>query len=174
MQPLRGMSAFTAKWGGRIGKSGYSMIPNHLIWINEYIEENYRLTPPEFMVLLAIISTWHRNDIPAVSKSIISRRCGISERHVQRIITSLEKKKYLKRWYVGRRAGGANGFLLDGVTSHIERAITEHYRQRDLRAKELGMVQVWDDELDRFVWIKDNRTDPDGNVESDTGEWPPF
>ncbi|MEJ1177174.1 helix-turn-helix domain-containing protein [Agrobacterium sp. CMT1] len=148
VKSVSGISPFLTKWGVRVGRSTYSMLPNNLIWINDYIDEEFKLNPSEMVVLINIISNWWKEDqIPAVSKSLISKRTRLSQRQVQRTISSLEEKGYIKRVYVGQKAGGANGFLISGTIQHVETVISRRLQvidqQREMEGKPSRFDEFW-------------------------------
>jgi hypothetical protein len=85
---------FIDKWSGPIFDQGaFTMVPNLLLASVPYL----RMTPSELVVLINIESfRWNtRPSFPSVQR--LSLRTGMSERHVTRLITSLEKKGILER-----------------------------------------------------------------------------
>lgn len=87
------------KWGKEISDSGFTIIPNDLIAINKYTKEEERLSPTELLILIQILSFWWSpNKLPFPNKSTISDRSGVGTRQVQRCISALESKGFLKRY----------------------------------------------------------------------------
>lgn len=114
------------KWGVDIIKAGYTLLPNYLIYINKYLKKESRLTPGEVFALIIILSNWWQpHKMPAASKRYIGQRMDLSERQVQRILRSLEKKRVIKRYNGGDRTGGASVFDIREVLYVLE-AIARH------------------------------------------------
>ena len=124
------------KWGIDVVRSGYTLIPNHLININLYLSSRSKLTPTELLVVIIILSNWwNPSRYPAASKKYIGERCDMSERQVQRILRKLEKKGVLTRFNdLRRQTGGASKFDIRPLLETI-RDITHVYQYRkDKRA----------------------------------------
>ena len=93
------------KWGSGVVAGGFTIVPNHLVAINQYLPSARRISPTEMFVLLQILSAWWAADkLPFPSKATIAARTDLSERQVQRAISSLEKKGLLER--IARFTGG--------------------------------------------------------------------
>lgn len=120
------------KWGIDVVRSGYTLLPNHLINLNTYLVPKHQIKPVELMVLIVILSNWWTPGLfPAASKKYISERCGLSVRQVQRAISSLERKRLIAR-VAAFDAGGANRFDLSGLLNLI-RTITDAQWNKEKR-----------------------------------------
>lgn len=86
------------KWGKAVVDAGFTILPNHLVAINQFLDKSRQLTPTEMFVLLQVLLAWWSADrLPFPSKAAISARTGLSPRQVQRALASLEKKEFLVR-----------------------------------------------------------------------------
>lgn len=86
------------KWGEPVAARGFAQIPNYLLFINQFLGEEHRLTPGELLVLVQLVAAWWKvDDLPFPSMATLSVRCGMSERQVLRAISKLEAMKLLKR-----------------------------------------------------------------------------
>jgi DNA-binding MarR family transcriptional regulator len=80
-------------------------VPNYLLLINRFLDEDSRLSPVELLVLIELVGTWwKKSELPFPSIKTLATRCGVSERQMQRAIKSLERLGLLKR--VKRRDKG--------------------------------------------------------------------
>ncbi len=92
------MTDIVAKWGKQVAERGFTQIPNYLLQINMFVHDDHKLSPAEMVVLLQLVgSWWKKDDMPYPSMRTIADRAGISERQVQRAISSLEKKGYMTK-----------------------------------------------------------------------------
>jgi len=92
------MSEVSLKWGTEVAERGFSQVPNFLMNINQFLDEEDRLKPIELLILLQIASAWwKRDDLPFPSMGTLGKRVGASERQVQRVIKKLEEVGYLKK-----------------------------------------------------------------------------
>ncbi|MFN7191973.1 MAG: helix-turn-helix domain-containing protein [Rhodospirillales bacterium] len=93
--------SFASKWGHAVFQQGFTMIPNALLQAHELLqseEEELKLSPTEFLVVFQLISMWWKADVwPFPSKALLARRTGISPRQVQRVLSSLKKKKLIRQ-----------------------------------------------------------------------------
>lgn len=86
------------KWGEEVAKRGFSQVPNYLIMLNQFIDEDKRLSPLELLILIELVGVWWKKDeLPYPSMKTLAVRCGTSERQVVRAISRLEKDELLKR-----------------------------------------------------------------------------
>jgi DNA-binding MarR family transcriptional regulator len=89
---------FVQRWGEQVAAAGFTSVPNYLLSINQFMDKNHRLSSTELLVLLQILSYWwYANQLPFPSKSIISKRLGLSPRQVQRALNGLEQKELIER-----------------------------------------------------------------------------
>lgn len=102
-----------AKWHPDVIQEGYTVIPNILI-------ENYsslRLNPSEFLILVNLINYWwDAKRLPYPSVETLAERTNMSTRSVTRIITALEKRKFIKRI---RRKHTSNVYSLEPLVSRL-------------------------------------------------------
>ena len=86
------------KWGEEVAKRGFSQVPNYLIMLNQFIDEDKRLSPLELLILIELVGVWwKKEELPYPSMKTLAVRCGTSERQVVRAISRLEKDELLKR-----------------------------------------------------------------------------
>lgn len=93
------------KWGVAVAERGFAQLPNYLLYLNQFLDEDHRLSAIELLVVVQIAAAWWRKgSLPFPSMSTLATRCGVSERQVQRAVTRLEGEGLLRR--VKRRASG--------------------------------------------------------------------
>jgi hypothetical protein len=127
------------KWTGPVVRLGYTQLPSLLL----KGQAKLKLTSPELNVLLHIIEPWWDADrLPWIAKDTIAARMRKQPRHVQRIITRLEKGGFIRRVsrYYGKKQQTANGYSLDGLVKKlidIEPAFRREKEQNKLRRKKV-------------------------------------
>lgn len=88
-------TVFAAKWSAQIATQGFTCVPNALF----KNMERFKLTPSELVLLIILDSyRWSYRNLPFPSIETISKQMGCSKRHVTRLLTSLVKKKLIKRY----------------------------------------------------------------------------
>lgn len=93
-----GMARTREKWGEAVINAGFTILPNHLLALNQHLTHERQLTPTEMFVLLQVLlAWWSANRLPFPSKAAIAARTGLSARQVQRALASLEQKRLLTR-----------------------------------------------------------------------------
>lgn len=93
------------KWGEAVAERGFAQIPNYLLLLNNFLDEEKRLAPVEFLVLLQLVGAWWRKDnLPFPSMATLAVRVGASERQVQRAVARLVKDNIIAK--VKRRSSG--------------------------------------------------------------------
>lgn len=93
------------KWGEEVAKRGFSQVPNYLLYVNQFLDEDQQLTPLEVLLLLQLVGAWWKTDeLPFPSVRTLAGRCGTSERQILRALSKLEGAGLIKR--VKRRAKG--------------------------------------------------------------------
>jgi len=108
------------KWGIDVVKAGYTLLPNHFININLFLSDNSKLSPPEMMVLIVILSNWwDPYKMPAASKKYIGDRLNLSPRQVQRILNRLQEKKVIVKRPGNFTTGGASLFDIQSLLSVV-------------------------------------------------------
>jgi len=147
------------KWGIDIVRAGYTLVPNHFININLYLSKESKLSPTELMVLIIIISNWwNPRMFPAASKKYIGDRCNLSNRQVQRIISSLEEKNIIQR-LSGHTTGGANKFDLRNILQKL-RWINEGINNPEEYGNQLEF-SFEDDDFERYRLLYFGNEDED-------------
>lgn len=93
------------KWGPLVAQRGFAQIPNHLLLLNVFLDDEHKLTATELLVLIQLVGTWWRtNDLPFPALSTLAARSGVSSRQVQRSINRLEALGFIRR--INRRTKG--------------------------------------------------------------------
>ena len=127
------------KWSAKVMKLGYTPLPNLLL----RGQAKMKLSPVHFNIVAQLLLHWWDADTyPFLSKETIATRIGKSPRQVQRYLTQLEKKGYLKRLprYLGKKAQTSNAYSLDGLVAKlktIEPEFTKAAEQAKLKQKKL-------------------------------------
>lgn len=99
------MSDVVDKWGKPVAERGFAQIPNYLLLINQFLDDDHSLSPVELLVLIQLVSTWwKKGEMPFPSMSTLAARCGVSSRQIQRSINKLENIGLISR--VKRRDKG--------------------------------------------------------------------
>ncbi len=110
------------KWGVTIAQRGFAQIPNYLLLLNQFLDDDNKLSPIELLVLIELAGIWwKKEDLPFPSMAMLALRCGVSERQIQRAITKLEKHNFLQR--VKRRTSGiisTNAYNLSPLINILE------------------------------------------------------
>jgi predicted transcriptional regulator len=92
------MSDILEKWGQPVAERGFAQIPNYLLLLNQFLEEERRLSPVEMLVLIQLVGIWwKKGNMPFPSMVTLAVRCGVSDRQIQRTIGKLEKKGLIER-----------------------------------------------------------------------------
>jgi predicted transcriptional regulator len=118
------------KWPNAVLSRGYSMIPSILLWG----QAKMGLQPDQLNVLLQLISHWWSADHdPHPAKDTIARRMGKDARTVQRHLTALETKGFIKRVERFKRHKGqdSNGYDLSGLIAKLETIAPEFEKVTD-------------------------------------------
>jgi hypothetical protein len=93
------------KWGKAVASRGFAQIPNHLLLLNVFLQDESKLSPVELLVLIQLAGAWwKKDDMPFPSMRTLSLRCSVSERQIQRAVSSLISKNIIGR--VKRRTKG--------------------------------------------------------------------
>jgi len=99
------MSDVADKWGKKVAERGFAQVPNYLLLINQFLDEEHTLSPAELLILIQLSSSWWKKaEMPFPSMSTLAARCGVSSRQVQRAINNLENIGLIGR--VKRRENG--------------------------------------------------------------------
>lgn len=117
------------KWEFDIGRSGFSVIPNQVFFINQFLPESERLSSTEVLLLLNLLTWWWEKDsMPFPTKGLLSTRLGISERQIQRAIKTLENKNLLRsipRFENGKQR--SNQYDLSLFANYIKQKVGQIY-----------------------------------------------
>jgi predicted transcriptional regulator len=119
---MDGIASSQEKWGADAISAGFTVVPNHLIAINQFVDQAKRLSPTEMLVVLQILQAWWAKDrLPFPSKATIASRAGLSPRQVQRALTSLEAKEYIQRVkrFAANQGRTSNQYDLDGLVRTV-------------------------------------------------------
>lgn len=126
------MNSISEKWGELVAQRGFAQVPNHLLLLNMFLDDEHKLTPTELLVLIQLVGTWWKTgDLPFPSMTTLATRCGVSSRQIQRSINRLEKLGFIQR--VKRRTKGivaSNAYDLDplvAVLTHVAKAFPNPY-----------------------------------------------
>jgi predicted transcriptional regulator len=99
------MSDIVDKWGEAVAERGFAQVPNYLLLLNRFLDEEKRLSPIELLVLIQLVGAWWQKDrMPFPSMATLATRIGVSERQVQRSMVRLVKDGFLSK--VKRRTKG--------------------------------------------------------------------
>lgn len=116
------MSGMVEKWGYAVAERGFAQIPNYLLLLNAFIDEDRRLTPVELLVLIQLVGAWWQKEkLPFPSMATLAIRAGVSERQVQRAVARLIKDRFIER--VKRRTHGiiaSNAYDLSPLAELLE------------------------------------------------------
>ena len=92
------MSDIVEKWGKRVAERGFAQVPNYLLQLNRFVDEERRLSPVEILVLMQLVGSWWKKDVmPFPGMATLAVSCGVSERQIHRAINRLEKNGLIKR-----------------------------------------------------------------------------
>lgn len=125
------------KWGADVWSIGYTQIPSLLF----RAQNRLGLSSSQLNVILHLCEHWWSADRrPYPSKSVIANRIGIDPKQVQRILSDLEKRGYIKRnsRYNGR-AQTSNEFDLSGLARALKKLVGE-FKRADDTARETKRV----------------------------------
>ena len=86
------------KWGRQIAERGFAQVPNYLLLLNQFLEQDKRLSPVEMLILIQLVGAWWKKDaMPFPSMATLAARCGVSDRQIQRSINHLVKLDLIVR-----------------------------------------------------------------------------
>lgn len=116
------------KWGSAVARAGFTVVPNHLLALNQILPRERRVSPTELHVLLLLLASWWSVDrAPFPSKTTLGRRAGLSTRQVQRALSGLEAKGLLRRQARSAKDRGrmSNSYDLTGLVSVVQELVQQ-------------------------------------------------
>ena len=130
--PAKG--AIFAKWG-ESADTGFAAVPNALIWG----QSKLGVSANEMLVILNLISHWWSpNALPYPRTNTIAKRTGLTNRTVQRALSSLSKKGLIARV---ESMEGPKVYDFTGLRTKLEshaRLMKEYYRPGLTKVVELS------------------------------------
>lgn len=132
-RPLKeGQKASSKKWGKAVLGLGFCVIPSLLL----RAQARLGISPVQLVILLHIIDHWwYAEQLPFPSKASIASRCNLSSRQVQRYLTELEDRGYLKRVnrFVDNKGQQSNYYDLTGLVDQLKKLEPEFSSVEELR-----------------------------------------
>jgi DNA-binding transcriptional MocR family regulator len=113
------------KWGKPVAERGFAQVPNYLLLLNQFLDDEHRLSPVELLVLIQLVGTWwKKGDKPFPSMATLARRCGSSERQIQRAVNQLVAVGLIakEKRRVGRGLISSNAYDLTPLTGVLDEA----------------------------------------------------
>lgn len=117
------MSGIVEKWGDTVARRGFAQIPNYLLLINQFLDDDSRFTPTELLLLIELVGTWWKKDeMPFPAIRTLATRCGVSERQIQRAIRNLENRALIEREKRRSKRGiiASNSYNLEPLGKFLE------------------------------------------------------
>jgi predicted transcriptional regulator len=130
-----------SRWSSNVMDRGYTIIPTILLWGQGRLD----LTPDELNVLLQIISHWfYKGNDPHPSKATIATRMDRDPRTVQRHLTSLENKGFIKRIERFKPSKGqdSNAYELSGLAAKLESIAGDFAKVSEMNKKRRRKVEA--------------------------------
>jgi len=121
------MSSIVEKWGDTVARRGFAQVPNYLLLLNQFLDEDSRLSPTELLLLIELVGTWwKKEEMPFPAVRTLATRCGVSDRQIQRAIGSLEKRGLLAREKRRSKRGiiASNSYNLAPLGEFLEEVAT--------------------------------------------------
>jgi hypothetical protein len=137
-----GQQASAKKWGKAVLGLGFCVIPSLLL----RAQARLGLSPVQLAILLHIIDHWwFAEQLPFPSKASIASRCSLSTRQVQRYLSELEERGYIKRItrFVDHKGQQSNYYDLSGLVAQLKKLepeFTSVEEMRKLVAKRGGLA----------------------------------
>lgn len=139
-----GQQASSQKWGKAVLGLGFCVIPSLLL----RGQARLGISPVQLVILLHIIDHWwYAEQLPFPSKASIASRCNLSPRQVQRYLTELEDRGYIKRVdrFVDHKGQQSNYYDLSGLVAQLKKLEPEFSSIEELRkavAKRGGLASL--------------------------------
>lgn len=127
-----GQQASTKKWGKAVLGLGFCVIPSLLL----RGQARLGISPVQLVILLHIIDHWwYAEQLPFPSKASIASRCNLSPRQVQRYLSELEQRGYIKRVdrFVDHKGQQSNYYDLTGLVDQLRKLEPEFSSVEELR-----------------------------------------
>ena len=129
-QPPRPRLSYSKeKWTSEVVKEGYTILPSILL-----LGQRRLGVSPELLNVILHLSVhwWYKDHLPYPAKRVLAQRMGKSERQIQRYITELENRGYVKRIPKYKEHGGqvSNRYSLDGLVSELKRIAPDFEKAR--------------------------------------------
>jgi len=121
------MSEMAEKWGKKVAERGFAQVPNYLLLMNQFLEEDSKLSAVEMLILIQLVGAWWKKDeAPFPSLKTLAVRSGVSDRQAQRAVSSLEGAGYLKREKRKRgRLIASNAYNLSPLVDQLKQIAVE-------------------------------------------------
>jgi|TARA_E500000318_G_C3569136_1_gene217048 DNA-binding transcriptional regulator YhcF (GntR family) len=114
------------KWGKAVAERGFAQTPNYLLLLNQFLDDDHRLSAAELLILIQLAgSWWKKDDLPFPSMRTLAIRCGVSERQVHRAVSHLEELGLIKK--MKRRSKGiiaSNAYDLEPLVKILNEVAT--------------------------------------------------
>ena len=116
-----------AKWTHSTGQHGYSALPNILFWYAGRLG----IKPAQQAVLFQLVSRWWKADEPpVVSKAMMAKGLGITERQVQRHIQALKIAGLIEAHFPKRPGRHPNQFTFNGLVNELGKIAVAHRSEK--------------------------------------------
>ena len=123
----RGWPAADAKWTNKVGRGGYSVIPNILFWYGAYLG----MTPPQQATLFQLVSRWWSGDsTPTISKARMAGGLGITESQVQRHLSALKKLGLIETRYPKQPGRHPYEYTFEGLVAKLEKVAVAYESEK--------------------------------------------
>ena len=114
----RGWPAADAKWTYECGQHGYAVIPNILFYFTAQLD----IKPAEQALLFQLASRWWDGEgTPTVSKARLADGLGVSERQVQRYLSSLKKKGLIEAKFPNKPGRHPSEYTFTGLVEKLKK-----------------------------------------------------
>lgn len=129
------------KWSKPVMGLGFTPLPNLLL----RAQGKLKINPMQFNVLVQMVNHWWDADKdPYPAKDSIARRMGKSPRMVQRYVTQLEKKGFVKRVprFNGQKAQTSNAYSLEGLVKKLQALEPEFTKEMNLKKQKAKKLET--------------------------------